>query len=406
MPNPEKDKSPPLVAPPFRPSHILVHYDELILKGRNRSVFEKCLHSNVRRALRDAGKVGVTRRHGRIIVELGPDADIDACLRRLSGVFGVIRYSPALTLPLDLAAIERWLGAQLEGLEPRHFAIACRRANKKFPLSSVEVNRRLGRYVQESTGWPVRIKKPDLTVHVHLLDDAAWVGFERLAGPGGLPTGSAGKVVSLISGGIDSPVATYQMLRRGCQVVFAHFHSFPHTDEASQHKVRELVMRILPYGHAARLYLVPFAATQQRIVTECPAPLRVVLYRRFMLRAAEAIARAEGALATVTGDSLGQVASQTLENLHSISRVAELPVLRPLVGSNKQHIVELARQIGTYEISIEPHDDCCSFLMPRNPATHSTPEEVERAEASLDVAAEIERLLEESTDEELSGEDW
>ena len=401
----EKDKTTVTRIEGFRPTHILVHYDELVLKGRNRGHFEKRLLSNVRTALKDAGDLRAHRIYGRILVELGGDADVDVCARRLKRVFGITRYSPVVRLSVDLEEIKRSLEKWLPGLAPRHFAISCRRTNKDLPFRSMDVNRELGTYVQNLTGWPVRIKDPDLTIHVHLIQDAAWVGFDRLRGEGGLPTGCTGKVVSLLSGGIDSPVATHQIMRRGSDVVCLHFHSFPHTGSASQDKVREIIQRLLPYGHRARLYMTPFAETQQRIIMECPPPLRVVLYRRFMLRAAEAVARQEGALATVTGDSLGQVASQTLENLHAINRVAEMPVLRPLIGLNKLQIVDHARRIDTYDISIEPHDDCCSYLMPRNPATRSTPEDLERAEEPLDTKSEVAGLLAASTMEEVTGKD-
>ncbi|MBN1442606.1 MAG: tRNA 4-thiouridine(8) synthase ThiI [Planctomycetes bacterium] len=403
--NREKNKPHAAEFPGFRPTHILLHYDEIALKGKNRIGFEKCLSASVKRALRGAGPLAVHRAYGRHIVELDESADREVCSRRLRRIFGLAAFTPVVRLPCDLDALESYLDSLLEGASPRSFAIACRRANKSLPFTSVDVNRRLGARVEALTGWPVRIGRPDLTIHVHLIDEHAYIGLERIQGPGGLPAGSTGRVVCLLSGGIDSPVAAHHVLRRGASAIFVHFHSAPHTSEASLEKVRELIRRILPHGHRARLYLVPFAGTQHRIIARCPAPLRVVLYRRFMLRAAEAIARREGALATVTGESLGQVASQTLENLGAIDRAAQLPVLRPLIGLHKAHIVDEARRIGTFDISIEPHDDCCSYLMPSQPATRSTPEQLDAAEQPLDVASEVETLLAEAAVETVDGGD-
>jgi thiamine biosynthesis protein ThiI len=391
--------------PSFHPSYILVHYDEIALKKGNRRRFEDLLLANVRRALAGAGAVHGSRLYGRLLVSLAVDCSLERAAKRLERVFGVSNFVPCLRLAPDLDAVEAVLGEHLRGLPSRAFAVQCRRANKSFPQSSVDVNRRLGAHVQSLTGWPVRLDDPDLTIHLYLLEKDAYLGYNRIPGPGGLPTGSAGRVVCLLSGGIDSPVAAHRLMRRGAEPVFVHFHSAPHTSAASQEKVRELARRLLPFGHRARLYLVPFAELQRRIVTECPAPFRVILYRRFMVRAAESIARRERALALVTGESLGQVASQTLENLHTINCVATLPVLRPLIGTHKVEIVGEARRVGTFETSIEPHEDCCSFLMPQNPATYSSPRELDAAEKPFDVAAETQRLVEASSVEDLVGAD-
>jgi thiamine biosynthesis protein ThiI len=399
----EKDETRAAV-PGFRPSHILVHYDEIALKGRNRRRFEKRLAANIEAALEGVGPVRLRRIFGRLLIELEPEADAARAAARLGRVFGVSRFSPALRLAPRLEAAKEALAPLLGGLPARSFAMVCHRVNKQLPFSSSEANRELGAHVQALTGWPVRLDDPELSIYLFFVDRYAYLAFERLAGPGGLPYRSTGKVASLISGGIDSPVATYRILQRGAEAVFIHFHSFPHTSAASQDKVRHLARRLIPAGQTARLHLVPFAEAQHRIIAVTPAPFRVILYRRFMVRAAEAIARREGALALVTGESLGQVASQTLENLDTINRVATLPILRPLIGTHKATIVDEARRIGTFETSIEPHDDCCSFLMPRHPATYSTPEELETAEKDLDVAAMTQELVALAAAEELEGE--
>lgn len=389
--------------PEFHPTHILVHYDEIALKGRNRRRFENRLVAMIRDALQGVGPVRVRPTFGRILVDLDPGAAVDVCCERLPRVFGVSRFSPAVRIAGNLEKVKELLRETLPGLSPRSFAVVCRRVNKNLPFKSTDVNRELGTYVQSLTAWPVRLEAPDLSIYVYLIGRDSYVAFQRLAGPGGLPAGSTGKVACLISGGIDSPVAAYRMLHRGVDAVFVHFHSHPHTSDASQDKVRELIVHVLPHGQKARLYLVPFTPLQQRIVTDCPPPYRVILYRRFMVRTAQAIARAEGAAALVSGESLGQVSSQTLENLCTIDTVATMPILRPLVGMNKLEIVDEARRIGTFETSIEPHDDCCSFLMPRNPATFSTPQELEGAEKVFDVEAEVETLVAASVVEDLVG---
>jgi thiamine biosynthesis protein ThiI len=385
-----------------------VHYDEIALKGGNRRQFEACLERNLRASVRGLGDCRVRRKYGRFLLRLSDSAPIDEVCRRLARVVGIARFSPCVRIEPKLEAAKERVAMLVdrlleEGKAPASFAIATRRARKDLSFSSMDANRELGSLVVEKTGWKVQLKDPELPIHVWFVDNDAFVAVERLAGPGGLPSGSNGRVACLLSGGIDSPVSTYRIIKRGTEVVLIHFHSFPHTSAASQDKVRELASQILQHGKTARLHMVPFASTQQRIITECPAPLRVILYRRYMIRAAEAIARKERALALVTGDSLGQVASQTLENLDTIQQVTKLPILRPLIGMHKAEIIEDARRIGTYDTSIEPHDDCCSFLMPPKPATRSTPAQLDAAEEALDTEAEIRELLERTEVEEIEG---
>jgi len=408
--SPEKEKSAPSARDILEATHILVHYDEIALKGGNRRMFEACLERNIRAALRGLGECRVRRKYGRFLVKLGDRTTVDEACRRLARVVGIARFSPCIRLDPRLDAAKEHLALLVDrlledGKSPSSFAITTHRARKDLPFRSIDANRELGSLVVEKTGWKVRLDDPELPIHVWFVDHDAFVAVERLAGPGGLPSGSTGLVASLLSGGIDSPVATCRIIKRGAEVVLIHFHSFPHTSVASQDKVRELASLILQHGKTARLHMVPFAATQQRIVTECPAPLRVILYRRYMIRAAQAIAFQERALALVTGESLGQVASQTLENLDTIQQVATLPILRPLIGMHKAEIIEDARRIGTYETSIEPHDDCCSFLMPPKPATRSTPTQLEEAEGALDTEREIRELLESTEIEEIEGGD-
>ena len=380
------------------PSHALVYYSEVGLKGKNRRWFENRLARNVQAALKPCGGGSVKRLFGRLQVTLHAPERWDEAARTIARVFGVAYVMPAFTTGADIkslcATTERLL-ATVEGAPT--FAVRAKRGAKNLPFTSMDIQRAVGARVQEAKGWDVDLDSPVLQIHVHVLNEhQAFVAFGRVDGPGGLPTGVSGRIVCLQSGGIDSPVAAYRMLKRGSLGIYVHFHSFPHTGRESQEKVEELVRRIHPVGNASRLYMVPFADFQRRIVSECPAPLRVILYRRFMVRVAARIARREKALALCTGESLGQVASQTIENLRTIDVVSELPILRPLIGSDKAEIVSDAKAIGTYDLSIEPHDDCCSFLMPPKPATHSRPKELEEAEAVFDIDTVVKELAEAS----------
>ena len=378
----------------LRPTHILVHYNEIGLKGKNRGTFENRLVKNLKAAMKTVGQAKIKRLYGRIGVRLGETTSSRNTESALSKVFGVAYLMPAVACESAIEDLQNAVGQILHGVEGTYkFAIKCKRASKTLPYTSMDVQKAVGARVQELTGWPVDLDHPELVIHVHCVGDVAFIAYRKVAGPGGLPTGVSGRVVCLQSGGIDSPVAAYRMLQRGSLPIYAHFHSYPHTGEESQQKVRDLIQRLHPAGIRSNLYLIPFAELQRRIVTHCAAPLRVILYRRFMVRAAEAIAVREGALALVTGDSLGQVASQTLENLRTIDAACDLPILRPLIGMDKLEIVNQACEIGTYDTSIEPHDDCCSYLMPASPATHSSPRQLEEAEAVFEVQEEVENIV-------------
>ena len=392
----ERPRANPLAG--LKPTHVLVHYNEIGLKGKNRGNFENRLVKNLEAAVRRIGPVEVQRLYGRIAVTpkaATPWREVESALSR---VFGVAYVMPAVACGSGIESLETAVGQILEGAEGTcTFAIRCKRSAKALPYTSMDVQRAVGARVQRLTAWPVDLDHPDLEIKIELLDKISFIAFGKTAGPGGLPTGVSGRVVVLLSGGIDSPIAAYRLLQRGSVPVYAHFHSYPHTGLESQQKVIDLLERIHPAGIKSRLYMIPFTELQRRIVTDCPAPLRVILYRRFMVRTAEVIARKERALALVTGDSLGQVASQTLENIHTIDAASTLPILRPLIGMDKLEIVNHARRIGTYATSIEPHDDCCSYLMPPNPVTHSTPRQLEAAEGIFNVQEEVEKLAAAST---------
>lgn len=377
----------------FRPTCALVHYDEIALKGKNRRFFEETLARGIRTALEDLGVAPVKRLYGRLFFELPEGCPWEEVRRRLETIYGISHFEAACRVKLDLEEIQKTIWEAVKDFKVESFGLITRRPNKNFPFDSMEVNRRAGRYIAEQSGWKVSLDEPQLPIYLYLLERHAYFAVGKVKGPGGLPVGIAGKVVCLLSGGIDSPVASSRMMRRGCSPIFVHFHSAPYTSTKSQEKVRELTAHLMRYSRPTRLYLIPFAELQQRLVAEAPAALRVILYRRFMVRAAAAIARKERAKALVTGESLGQVASQTIANISTIEKASPLPILRPLLGFDKLEIVREAERLGTFPISIQPHDDCCSFLMPRHPATASTPGQLEEAERGFAVEEEVEKLV-------------
>jgi thiamine biosynthesis protein ThiI len=388
---------------------IVVHYQELALKGKNRPWFLSRLVRNLRRALSDLDVRNVRALMGRIEVVLGPDAVPNVVSQRLSRVFGIANFSYAGHTPLDygrsdvtgdLNAIAKAILNDLGDRTCSSFRVSARRADKRFPLTSPQIEREVGGRIKEARGWTVNLDDPDLVIHVELLTDRAFYFFGKERGAGGLPTGTAGRVVCLLSGGIDSPVAAHRMMKRGCTVTFAHFHSYPILSRASQEKARELVTLLTRWQQRSRVYLVAFGEIQQQVVLAVPGPMRVVVYRRLMMRIAEAIARARGAQALVTGEVVGQVASQTLENLAVIGSVATMPIFRPLIGMDKDEITAEAIHLGTYPISIVPDQDCCTVFTPRNPLTRARLDEIVAAEQALPIDDLVDRAVREAVIEQ------
>jgi|MudIll2142460700_1097286.scaffolds.fasta_scaffold66479_2 thiamine biosynthesis protein ThiI len=365
--------------------YVVIHYNEISLKGKNQPLFIRQLEDNVLRATAGAGVRHAAHLSGRMVLRLAQDADLDTVRARLRDVFGIANFAVADRADLDMESLRSRVAGGLEGRRFGTFKVAARRANKGFPLTSEQINRDLGAFVQARTGAGVDLERPDLTIAVEVLPREMFVSFGREPGPGGLPVGVSGRVVGLLSGGIDSPVAAYRLMKRGCRVTFVHFHSVPFLDGTSREKAAALATVLTRFQFRSTLVLVPFGEIQRQVVVGAPAPLRVLLYRRFMGRIAERIARREGAKALVTGESLGQVASQTLENLAVTEEAVGIPLLRPLIGSDKEEIVQQARRIGTYEISIRPDQDCCRLFVPQHPATFASLEEIRAAEANLDL---------------------
>ena len=362
---------------------VVVHYQEIALKGRNRPWFVARLVRNLREAVADLDVREVRALMGRIELVLGPDAQWPSVRDRVSRVFGIGNFARAGRTKLDVDAIASAILGDLGDATPATFRVSAKRADKRFVLTSPQIEREVGGRIKDARGWRVDLGHPELTIVVETLTNEAFYSFGKEPGAGGLPSGASGRVVCLLSGGIDSPVAAWRIMRRGCRVLFVHFHSYPILSRASQEKVRELAALLTQYQLHSCLFLVPFGEIQQRVVLTVEPPLRVVVYRRLMMRIAERIARAHRARALVTGEVVGQVASQTLENLAQINDVVEMPVLRPLVGMDKEEITEQAQRLGTYPISIIPDQDCCTLFTPRHPATRARADEVKAAEASL-----------------------
>jgi len=372
---------------------VLVHYHEIALKGRNRPFFLRKLADNLRRALEDVAGARVRGLPGRIAVEVDDASGWDLVRERVGSVFGVANFSLAHETPLDLDRLKAEAVAALRGRAFGSFRVSTKRSFKGFPKNSGQIDREVGAAVHEATGVRVDLEHPELTLFVEVLQDRIFYSYEKHKGPGGFPVGSSGRVAALLSGGIDSPVAAWRMMKRGCTATLVHFHAFPLQDRTTMDKARALARLLTRFQFRTRLLLVPFAPAQQAIVAGCPAPLRVVLYRRFMVRIAEALAGRVRARALVTGESLGQVASQTLDNMSVIDEVAAGPILRPLVGMDKEEITAEARRIGTFETSTLPDQDCCQLYVPKSPATAATLAQVREAEAALDVPALVEAAV-------------
>ncbi len=376
----------------------IVHYHELALKGRNRDFFEQRLVHNIRAALKDLGATRIESLRSRIRIVLPEHLSDQAVRSRLALIFGIANFSLAHSVPLnllkpDLDELTRGIVGAVSQRAFDTFRVSAKRADKRLPLTSMDVEKAVGKYVCDHTGKKVRLTDPDLTIYIELLAKDAYYYTDKFQGPGGMPVGVSGKVVCLVSGGIDSPVAAYRMMKRGCNAVFVHFSGRPLVSRDSEDKVSDLVQTLTAHQYRSKLLIVPFGEIQREIVAQAPAPYRVVLYRRLMVRIASELAQREGCWALVTGDSLGQVASQTPENLSVIEEAAEFPVLRPLIGMDKLEITDQAQKIGTFTTSIEPDQDCCSLFTPSHPSTKTRIDDIRRIERGLDMGTLVKQGL-------------
>ena len=367
---------------------ILCHYAEVGLKLGNRRFFENWLRQNIKAALNRAipdKKFTVRRLYGRIMIELDDDPikNRKEITQALSRTFGLAYFAFAKYVVQEIKGIREMALVALQDKEFDTFKIKTRRPDQQFLFTAQQVNEDVGAFILSKMDKTVQLKDPDITCYIDIVQGAVYIYTEKIPGPGGLPTGANGKVVGLLSGGIDSPVASILAMKRGAAVIFVHFHSVPLTTEESIEKVKQITTVLSHYQSRIHLYLIALTPIQKEILVKTKEKYRIILYRRFMFRIAEIIARKEKARALVTGESLGQVASQTLENIAVIEAVSSMPILRPLIGLDKQEIMNLAKEYGTYDISILPDQDCCSLFLPKNPATKAKKQYIEAEEENL-----------------------
>lgn len=382
-------------------NYVLCHYGEIALKGGNRNFFESQLIQNIQKQLEafcPSSFEYVKKMSGGILINLNENgvANEPQIRDALMHTFGIANFSFATSIKQDIEALKTFCWEIMQKEKFETFRVTTQRSNKNFAMTSEEINREVGGYIYDKLEGKkaVSMKNPDKECKIFIINEFALVSMEKINGFGGMPVGTGNKALAMLSGGFDSPVAAWQILKRGVQLRYAHFHSAPYTSKASIEKVVALSQELKKFGSATKLYLIPFASVQQEIMMKTPERFRVILYRRMMMRVSEAIAKKEKCLALITGDSIGQVASQTLENILAVSEAATLPIFRPLIGLDKEEIMQKAKVIGTYDISIQPHDDCCTRLMPKKPETRAKLWEVLEAEKALDIPELIRQTLE------------
>ncbi|WP_217586992.1 tRNA uracil 4-sulfurtransferase ThiI [Lentibacillus saliphilus] len=365
--------------------HIMVRYSEIALKGGNRKMFLLKLQDNINRALKEYEGIKVKRTQGRVFILLNghaPEPIIEKCRK----VFGIHSLSPAMKLESDLEQIQKaTLEALTKATDAQTFKIIVKRIDKTFPHRSQEMNQLLGSYLLKNTeGYTVDVHHPDVAIKVEIRNEATYVTSQVTPGAKGLPVGTAGKTLLLLSGGIDSPVAGYLAMKRGVQLEAIHFHSPPFTSERAKQKVLDLADVLTAYGTKINIHIVPFTKVQQTIFREMPDSHAMTIMRRIMLRISERVCRDNGILSMTTGESLGQVASQTMYSMHAINDVTSFPILRPLIAMDKEDIIHISRKIGTYDISVRPYEDCCTVFVPKSPKTKPQKEKIQKYEAKYD----------------------
>lgn len=413
---------------------FIIHYSEIALKKGNRNFFENKLILHIKQVLTGDSFSFLKRISGRLILKLNDGSNPESIKEKLKKVFGIAYFCEAYSSSQNIEVLKKDILKLMKKEIARHserseesqclfkkirrsfipinfkiqddsfgvtFKIETQRSNKNYPLNSPEINGKLGEYVLENLkGIKVKLENPDLTCFIEIVENYAFIYFEKIKGAGGLPQGTSGKIVSLISSGFDSPVASYFLMRRGAEIVFCHFESTPQTSTASIENVKKLVRKLTEYQLKSKLYLIPFLEIQKEIIRNCKLDLAVILYRRMMVRIACEIVKKEAARALLTGDNLGQVASQTLENIEVINQAAEFPIFRPLIGFDKEEITNFAKKISTYEISSAPYEDCCSLFVPRHPETRTKLEKVEEEEKKIEVKRIVSEVLKKAKIEE------
>lgn len=385
--------------------HILIRYGEIALKGNNRKFFLNTLQQNIQQKLKGFPNVRVKKTQGRMFVLLNgqdPDPIIEIC----KNIFGIYSLSLAIKVSHDLEEIKEAALYALQNSKAKTFKVAVRRADKKFPIGSQEMNHILGGHLlQNTSGFTVDVHEPDVEIKVEIRNTGTYVTSDVIKGLGGLPVGSSSRTLLLLSGGIDSPVAGYLAMKRGVQVDAIHFHSPPYTSERAKQKVIDLAKTLTKYTHKINVHLVPFTKLQQEIFKQIPDRYTMTVMRRVMVKISERVCQEQGILSMTTGESLGQVASQTMESMNVINEVTNYPIIRPLVAMDKEEVVAIAKQIDTYDISIRPYEDCCTIFMPKSPATNPTREKINHFESQADFSELMEEAIKEMTVIEVTDQD-
>ncbi|GGN48773.1 tRNA uracil 4-sulfurtransferase ThiI [Oceanobacillus indicireducens] len=373
--------------------HILIRYGEMALKGKNIRSFIQALQENLQVKLKDFPNAKVKRTQGRMFVLLNghePEPIIEICKK----VFGIHSLSLALKVENDVEQIKEAALEALKKADARTFKVAAKRVDKNFPHGSLEMNQIVGSHLLVNTeGYTVDVHEPDVEIKVEIREEATYITSENISGAGGLPVGTAGKSLLLLSGGIDSPVAGYLAMKRGVQLEAIHFHSPPYTSERARQKVLDLTKKLVGYGKSIKVHIVPFTKLQQEIFREMPDSYAMTIMRRMMFRIAEAVCEQENILSLTTGENLGQVASQTMESMHAINEVTNYPVIRPLIAMDKAEVVDISKEIDTYEISILPYEDCCTIFVPKSPKTRPRRDKINALEARHDFGPSIEEAI-------------
>ncbi len=385
--------------------HILIRYGEIALKGNNRKFFLNTLQQNIQQKLKGFPNIRVKKTQGRMFVLLNgqdPDPIIEIC----KNIFGIYSLSLAIKVSHDLEEIKEAALYALQNSKAKTFKVAVRRADKKFPIGSQEMNHILGGHLlQNTSGFTVDVHEPDVEIKVEIRNTGTYVTSDVIKGLGGLPVGSSSRTLLLLSGGIDSPVAGYLAMKRGVQVDAIHFHSPPYTSERAKQKVIDLAKTLTKYTHKINVHLVPFTKLQQEIFKQIPDRYTMTVMRRVMVKISERVCQEQGILSMTTGESLGQVASQTMESMNVINEVTNYPIIRPLVAMDKEEVVAIAKQIDTYDISIRPYEDCCTIFMPKSPATNPTREKINHFESQADFSELMEEAIKEMTVIEVTDQD-
>ncbi|MFC4403656.1 tRNA uracil 4-sulfurtransferase ThiI [Gracilibacillus xinjiangensis] len=373
--------------------HIVIRYGELSLKGRNRKLFTTQLQNNVITAIRDYPNTRVQKKRDRMYIVLNGE-DPNPIIERCRHIFGIQSLSLAVKVENEEQAIKESALELLKEAKPSTFKVTTKRSYKEFPIGSQQFNQVLGGYLLVNTeNITVDLHNPDLEIVVDIRDDATYLTSAKVLGAGGLPVGSSGKSLLLLSGGIDSPVAGYQAMKRGVELEAIHFHSPPYTSERAKEKVLDLAEKLAYYGKSIKVHVIPFTALQQKIHREVPHGYSMTVMRRMMMRISEAVAKKENILSLITGESLGQVASQTMESMHAINAVTNYPIIRPLIAMDKDEIISISERIDMYSISIRPYEDCCTVFVPKSPKTKPRLEKVEQFESGIDFSQDIEDIL-------------